>query len=189
MLQQKLVTQEKQLKKEERVALFEKLRCVWLSIRYVIIFIKCNSQSQAKLPTTLHLQSSSTLGTGKASTHRDRLEKLEDKEARRAIEGRPGKRKRGGDIYDILRADNDGDDDTDIGMSEQERINPHPTVNAQQLSEFEIVDSSTTSSTTQPIASTSSPIGSALRRNPDGTIVSPQIKKRTNGKKVNIILL
>jgi ATP-dependent RNA helicase DHX37/DHR1 len=35
-------------------------------------------RSQTELPTTINLQSSSTLGTGRALTHRERFERLED---------------------------------------------------------------------------------------------------------------
>lgn len=70
---------DKKLKHEERLMLFEKL-----------------SQSQSQLTSTLHLQSSSTLGTGKHFTAHERLEKEEDKETRKMIER--GEKKRGKDV-------------------------------------------------------------------------------------------
>ncbi|KAJ7505327.1 P-loop containing nucleoside triphosphate hydrolase protein [Mycena galericulata] len=119
---------EKKLKKEERVLIFEKL-----------------SQSQAALPTTLHLQSSATLGTGKATTHRDRLDKLEDKEIRRALDGRVGKRRRQDDSYAVTGPDVDMDDeDQDDVMSPMQTSGPSK----------------------PPIP---------LARNPDGSVVLPKI--------------
>lgn len=44
------------------------------------------SQSQAQLPSTLQLQSSATLGSGKTSSHKEQLDKLEDKQVRRTID-------------------------------------------------------------------------------------------------------
>ena len=139
-----------------------------------------SSQSQAQLPTTLHLQSSSTLGTGKASTNRERLEKLEDKETRRAIEGHAGKRKRNGDIFDVL----DADDDVDDEVEDMEMGDVPIATNGQK---GVVVGSGSMSSTTQLVASTSSTVGSALQRKPDGSVVAPRIaKKKQRGKKVDI---
>jgi len=153
---------------------------------FIYLFLTCGSQSQAQLPTTLHLQSSSTLGTGKASTNRERLDKLEDKETRRAIEGRAGKRKRDGDKYDVLHAGDDDDEDDDgidIDTNGREKINIRRAGQPQAVA----AHSESLPLTTQPTASVSSSVGSALRRNPDGTLVAPRIaKKRT--KKVSITL-
>ncbi|KAJ7459856.1 P-loop containing nucleoside triphosphate hydrolase protein [Mycena latifolia] len=124
---------EKKIKKEERVLIFEKL-----------------SQSQASLPTTVHLQSSATLGTGKAITHRDRLDKLEDKEIRRALDGRTGKRRRQDDSYTVTGPDVDTDDE--------------------ELDQDDAV-------------SASAAVGSALQRNPDGSVVAPKIVPKSRVKK------
>lgn len=92
---------DKKLKKEERIVLFEKL-----------------SQSQAQLKSTLHLQSSSTLGTGKHSTAHERIEKEEDRETRKIIEGKGlGKRKRGaGERFDAVDDEDEDDNDLDAGL-------------------------------------------------------------------------
>ncbi|KAJ7644132.1 P-loop containing nucleoside triphosphate hydrolase protein [Roridomyces roridus] len=130
---------EKKLKKEERLVIFEKL-----------------SQSQATLPTTLHLQSSATLGTGKSATHQDRLDKLEDKEIRRALDGRAGqRRRRQEDSYAVTGPDLDMDDD---------EPDDEPVAGPSSL----------------PKASA---VGSALQRNPDGTVVAPKVVPRSQGKK------
>ncbi|KAF7365220.1 putative ATP-dependent RNA helicase PB1A10.06c [Mycena venus] len=132
---------EKKLKKEERVLILEKL-----------------AQSQAALPTTLHLQSSATLGTGKVTTHRDRLDKLEDKEIRRALDGRAGKRRRQDDSYAVTGPDEDMDEDE----SNSEDDAPSP---------MQIGGPS------KPAPAVSAPpaVGSALQRNPDGSSVAPKI--------------
>ncbi|KAJ7675833.1 P-loop containing nucleoside triphosphate hydrolase protein [Mycena polygramma] len=139
---------EKKLKKEERVLIFEKL-----------------AQTQATLPTTVHLQSSATLGTGKAITHRDRLDKLEDKEIRRALDGRTGKRRRQDDSYAVTGPDGDIDDeDGDENDSEDDA--------SMQIS-----------GPSKPVASVPAAVGSALQRNPDGTVVAPKIVPRSSKKK------
>ncbi|KAK0504014.1 P-loop containing nucleoside triphosphate hydrolase protein [Armillaria luteobubalina] len=144
---------DKKLKKEERVQILEKL-----------------SQSQAQITNTLHLQSSSTLGTGRASTHRERLDKLEDMEVRKALDGRVGKRKRN-DEYPVRNADEDDeDDDTESYL---ERASP---LQVEEVSEAKITDVVHAEAPAQPIASTSTAVGSALQRNPDGTVVAPKIR-------------
>jgi HrpA-like RNA helicase len=79
----------------------------------------------------LHLQSSSTLGTGKVSTNKERLDKLEDKETRRAINGRRGKRKRNTDRFDILQADNDDDEDEGLEIGGSESVTVKTAVDTQ----------------------------------------------------------
>ncbi|KAJ7175857.1 P-loop containing nucleoside triphosphate hydrolase protein [Mycena filopes] len=132
---------EKKLKKEERVLIFEKL-----------------AQSQATLPSSLQLQSSATLGTGKAITHRDRLDKLEDKEIRRALDGRTGKRKRQDDSYAVVGANDSPDDDTD----------------GEDSASIQIGNPSNPS-----VSSALATVGSALQRNADGSIVPPKIVPRS----------
>ncbi|KAJ6619426.1 P-loop containing nucleoside triphosphate hydrolase protein [Mycena sp. CBHHK59/15] len=138
---------EKKLKKEERVLILEKL-----------------SKSQAELPSTLHLQSSATLGTGKVTTHRDRLDKLEDKEIRRAFDGRAGKRRRQDDSYAVSGPEEDSDEEIDPGDNTISDIRMDPPSSA-------------------PAASTSVAVGSALQRNPDGSAVAPKIVPKSHVKK------
>ncbi|KAJ7095872.1 P-loop containing nucleoside triphosphate hydrolase protein [Mycena belliarum] len=133
---------EKKLQKEERVVILEKL-----------------AQSQATLPSTVHLQSSATLGTGKAITHRDRLDKLEDKEIRRALDGRTGKRRRQDDSYAVTGPD---------GFTDDEEIDQAHTPSP----------ASTAKAVSAPAA-----VGSALQRNPDGSVVTPKLAVRSRGKK------
>ncbi|KAF7982902.1 hypothetical protein HWV62_25164 [Athelia sp. TMB] len=161
------INQEKKLKKEERVVLFEKL-----------------SQSQAQLPTTLHLQSSSTLGTGRPSTNRERLEKLDDKETRRAIDGRAGKRKRGLERYDITSAGS-GDDESDFELLGDDTESPaHAEVTHQRgnVGEVIVVDGGM-SMPPRPVAAKPAGVGSALQRNSDGSVVAPRISTKKLGRK------
>ncbi|KAF5369365.1 hypothetical protein D9758_002690 [Tetrapyrgos nigripes] len=133
---------EKKLKKEERVHIFEKL-----------------SQSQAQIPSSLHLQSSSTLGTGKAFTHQEKLDKLEDKEVKHAL----GKRKRGAEVYDIVDADSDEEDEFEQSL--------------------DFYGTSEPSDKKADAAATSVSVGSALQRNPDGSVPAPKFKQKSQGKK------
>ncbi|KAI0651669.1 P-loop containing nucleoside triphosphate hydrolase protein [Trametes meyenii] len=166
---------EKKLKQEERLELFEKL-----------------SKSQVQGTAALNLQSSATLGTGKTSTHLHRLEKEEDLNTKRAIDGRVGKgrRRRTLDARVPSAADSeDSDEDSyDTKMEVDQRETFHQAEDLQEgssrLNPVVIVDSgfSTTVQSCEteditPIPS-SSAIGSALRRNADGSLVAPKISKR-----------
>jgi ATP-dependent RNA helicase DHX37/DHR1 len=140
------------------------------------------SESQAQLSSTLDLQSSSTLGTGVASTNKERLEKLEDKEVRRAIESRPGKRKRVNDnstvVYPLCSGESE-DDDSDIPISPDGQLNVEMGITESE----ELLDDSLA------LHDELAAVGSALRRNEDGSIEAPKIvTKKSTGKKVLIAL-
>ncbi|KAG6910680.1 hypothetical protein DXG01_008724 [Tephrocybe rancida] len=158
---------DKKLKKEERVILFEKL-----------------AQTQAEIPSSLFLQTSSTLGTGKATTHQERFERLEDKEVRRALEGRSGKRKRD-DTYAVINADDeDASSEDEILRSDQEETKASSSSNLANEPPREQPTPPTVVEVTNmlPVASTSSAVGSALKRNPDGTVVAPKVRSKGKGK-------
>ncbi|KAJ7212117.1 P-loop containing nucleoside triphosphate hydrolase protein [Mycena pura] len=146
---------EKKLKKEERVLIFDKL-----------------TRSQAVLPTSLRLQSSSTLGTGKVTTHRERFDKLEDKEVRRAFDGRAGNRRRQ-DSYAVTGPDLDTDDDE---MDRQDDASF-----ASGPSNVPIISQNGPSSA--PVVSAPAAVGSALQRNPDGSVVAPRVVPISKEKK------
>ncbi|KAL0961087.1 hypothetical protein HGRIS_006070 [Hohenbuehelia grisea] len=141
---------DKKLRKDERKVLFEKL-----------------SQSQAELPSTLGLQSTSTLGTGKASTHQERLDRLEDKAVRRALDGQLGKRKRAVDRYDVV-------DESDGSESDEARAG---TLNERSQDEEDDQIAH------MPSTSTPSEVGSALHRNPDGSVVQARVRPKKSGPK------
>ncbi|PIL32147.1 hypothetical protein GSI_06853 [Ganoderma sinense ZZ0214-1] len=160
---------DKKLKQEERLVLFDKL-----------------SKSQAQASSALNLQSSATLGTGKATTHQHRLDQLEDKEVRRALDGRSGKGRRRRDNNPTLAGASDDEGDTndfrmDVDVLDededvQEGMSPSKPV--------VIIDSgfSTTVQSPEPEREHLSPtlvaVGAALRRNADGSVVTPRISKR-----------
>ncbi|KAF8895535.1 P-loop containing nucleoside triphosphate hydrolase protein [Infundibulicybe gibba] len=136
---------EKKLKDEERVLIFEKL-----------------SQSQAELPTTLHLHSSSTLGTGRVTDHHERRAREEDKEVRRALDGRNNKRKRQDDSFAVTIPD-DEDESDDGAMSLKQA---HFRENKEEMSAQEDEPSTTPGNA---LLDKKSSIGSALQKNLNGT--------------------
>ncbi|CAK5275700.1 unnamed protein product, partial [Mycena citricolor] len=138
---------EKKLKKEERVQILEKL-----------------AQTQATLPNSFHLQSSSTLGTGKTTSHSDYLAKAEDKEVRRALDGQTSKRRRQPDSYTVIEADEDDEDDAD------ERSDLVEDSAVPQLA---------------PTVNSATAVGSALKRNADGSVVAPKFVPRKRDKKLS----
>lgn len=153
-------------------------------------YLRIHSHSQAQLPTTINLKSSATLGTGKSSTTKQRLDKLEDKEVRRALDGRTGngKRRRQNDIYEVVGAmgsgsdeDEDGDDEGGKTMDMHVDGDGDGDEKRTQTAQKQVI---VVDSTSQPVASTST-VGSALQRNPDGSIVAPKIK-RLKGRKVRL---
>ncbi|EMD39965.1 hypothetical protein CERSUDRAFT_92451 [Gelatoporia subvermispora B] len=158
---------DKKLKQEERLVLFDKL-----------------SKTQAQLSTALHLQSSSTLGTGKPSTHKERLEKDEDKEVRHAISGVKGKRSRIRDAYSRHSAkESDEEDDglptefMQVDQEERATASPQPEEGSSRATPIVVVDEGF--STHQVLEGPKiSVIGSALQRNADGTVVAPKIVTR-----------
>ncbi|KZT12027.1 P-loop containing nucleoside triphosphate hydrolase protein [Laetiporus sulphureus 93-53] len=160
---------EKKLKQEERVLLFEKL-----------------SKSQAEVSTALQLQSSSTLGTGKVITHKDLMDKQEDKEVRRAMDGlgMSGKRRHEQRLLPPAEDSEDGgDEDDDMNVDEEqtaEQVMPEGTSRSNPVV---VVDSGFTTAILPPESShsagpTVTVIGSALKHNADGSVVAPRVVKR-----------
>ncbi|KAI0670084.1 P-loop containing nucleoside triphosphate hydrolase protein [Trametes maxima] len=168
---------EKKLKQEERLELFEKL-----------------SKSQVQGTAALNLQSSATLGTGKPSTHLHRLEKEEDLDTKRTLDGRAGKgkRRRGLDILIPPAPDSEDSDEDAYGarmdVDQHEPSGQELEENVQEgmsrLRPVVIVDSGfstavQTSEVEDPMPiSPSATIGSALRRNANGSVVTPKITKK-----------
>ncbi|EJC98118.1 P-loop containing nucleoside triphosphate hydrolase protein [Fomitiporia mediterranea MF3/22] len=157
---------DKKLKKEERVQLLEKL-----------------AQTQAQLPTTLHLQPSSTLGSRKVQTHEELQAKQEDKEVRRIMEGRGkgGRRKR--NMYSGM----DVDTDEDSGTEEDNDMRKNDEGSRDADMEKELPGSSPESpviifdepeDVPKILPQVTDAVGSALRRNKDGTLQEPKVLKR-----------
>ncbi|KAH7885390.1 P-loop containing nucleoside triphosphate hydrolase protein [Phlebopus sp. FC_14] len=153
---------EKKLRKEERVVIFEKL-----------------AQTQSSVPS-LALQSSSTLGTGRALSHRELLDKTEDLEVRRSMDGRSGVRRRQRSDFTVLDPDESESDESELnGMSAEPGTSITNTVGP---TEIPVVDVSTSLAVPEK-SFHSSVVGGALKRNPDGTILAPRIVKKEKGKK------
>lgn len=153
---------DKKLRQEERLQLFEKL-----------------AQTQATMPS-LELQSSSTLGTGKVTSNRQRLDKAEDLQVRRAIDGRAGKRKRRATNYsgaDSESADSELDNRPGCEIdAPSPKTTPAPIVS--------VVDySSGMTPPNKDVQPSPSIVGGALKRNVDGTVVQPRVVKKQKGKK------
>lgn len=143
------------------------------------------SQTQAEIPSSLHLQTSSSLGTGKASTHRERFDRLEDKEVRRALDGRAGKRKRHDDVYAVTHPDNENsDEEEDLARNQSDgEDTKHSSHKAQgQNLKVAVADPVIVF---QPVTPVAAVVGSALQRNADGTIMAPKIKQKVKRKKVS----
>ncbi|KAF9013392.1 P-loop containing nucleoside triphosphate hydrolase protein [Cyathus striatus] len=127
----------------------------------VLIFEKL-LKTQASLPSSL-LQSSSTLGTGRLATHEELQARSEDKD-----------RKRHRDAYDVSGPLDDNDSD-DASLNGEVRVENEGSKTASGK-EVIVVESASTqiskSTVTLPV------VGGALQRNPDGSIVTPNIRPR-----------
>ncbi|KAF4617551.1 hypothetical protein D9613_006038 [Agrocybe pediades] len=156
---------DKKLKKEERVLIFDKL-----------------SKTQATSSSVV-LQSSATLGTGKPLTHQQLQDKEEDALVKKTLLGQTGKRKRRQDAYHVL--DNEPEDDEDEEMLGIEgRASPPDISNsspAKDRADIVVVDASTNEVTERHEPSKPA-VGSALQRNADGSVVAPKVRARSKGK-------
>ena len=144
--------------------------------------IRGESKSQAELPSTLQLQPSSTLGSGRALTAQERLEKTEDKEVRRAIYSR---QRRGGHLADTAESDR-GDEVVDEAQdvhSEGDTIQEYEGSSPQD--QVVVVDSTSTATRKQDVPA-DIVVGGALQRNADGSITKPRIMKK---KSVGVCLV
>ncbi|TFL01831.1 P-loop containing nucleoside triphosphate hydrolase protein [Pterulicium gracile] len=159
---------DKKLEKEERGEILQKL-----------------AQSQAEVTTSLDLQSSSTLGTGRVSSIRQLHEGQEDRHVRRALQGNTtGKRRRPGvDDFTIHEGGDSSDEDVEMssapGLTATDPINlteVDPTQTASQANEASVHYA--------PIELAAKPaaIGSALKRNADGSVIAPKMRVKTNKK-------
>ncbi|KZV70183.1 P-loop containing nucleoside triphosphate hydrolase protein [Peniophora sp. CONT] len=157
---------DKKLKKDERLELFEKL-----------------AKSQAQLPSTLALQSSSTLGTGRVSTHQARQEQAEDREVRRVMDGTAGsrKRKRGGNTnYSSVVRTGSGSEDEDeeldvveegrMDVDEDEEPGHSPT------NPVLVIEDSAPPVPERPTSK--AVVGGALKRDADGSVAAPKMLAR-----------
>ena len=135
------------------------------------------------MPSTLQLQSSSTLGSGRTHTAQEKLEKTEDKEVLRAIHSRQISGRFAGDTSESDEGEEVLDNTQDVHSKydttqDGEGTSPRgPVV---------IVDSTSTATRRQDVPD-DAVVGSALQRNTDGSIVKPRIMKKKRGTTVRMI--
>ncbi|KAG8858628.1 putative ATP-dependent RNA helicase DHR1 [Serendipita sp. 411] len=148
---------DKQLRKEERVEILQRL-----------------AETQAQITSNLHLQSSSTLGTGQLQTAEERNAREEDVAVKQALrKTQRGRHKR---IYDF-----EGDiSDSDSNGSEDEQHSSLTPLNGSRKNLPIVVseDAKMTSVEPRAVSSHSIVIGGALKRNEDGTVTTPVMKPR-----------
>jgi len=120
------------------------------------------------------------LGTGKVLTHSERLEKEENIQVRHAMQGRVGKRKRRADIMDPMDVadsseDEDEDEDDEVNRSDEQSIpEPQMSIPSTEDRQMDLRD-------VQPVSVANVPVvvGSALRKNRDGTAAAPIIRGKS----------
>lgn len=134
-------------------------------------------KSQAEL-SSLNLKSSATLGTGRMNSHKEILDRQEDKEVRR-ISKRAN--------LDPMIDEDSGDEEYPHSPLPNLTIQPRPIPEEQERRSrppdirSSLGDTQAASVTTVPTS-----VGSALRRNADGSVAAPKsLPKRNKGSKVN----
>ncbi|KIO19381.1 hypothetical protein M407DRAFT_30988 [Tulasnella calospora MUT 4182] len=153
----------KKLKKEERSRIFERL-----------------AKTQEEVDH-LQLQSSSTLGSAKPMTHLQRLAIAEDQEVRRAVDTRGGrqKRRRGRPMPvadEDLSSGSDSSLNGDISSEMEEDESPWGGI---ADSDDDQMNDLIPETAPAPASISSTPqVGSALRRNPDGSVIAPKVVPR-----------
>ena len=141
--------------------------CWWLELT------PGSSKRQAELPSTLALQSSSTLGSGKTSSAQERLENIEDQEVRHAIRSR---QRKGGRFADIAESDSDEENNAHNFHSEHDQ-DQQGGEDASPRGQTVVLDSASIAARRRDV-SVDVVIGSALQRNVDGSIMKPRIMKK-----------
>jgi ATP-dependent RNA helicase DHX37/DHR1 len=148
------------------------------------------SQSQTETDSFV-LQSSATLGTGRTSTAKERAEHQEHQEVSNMILGRAGKRRRRGAL-DSAPTGISGDEESDVDNANNDVPDRIRSVRAPSSSgagtkqdPVVVVDQPFAAPKPSPAAPSSVIVGSALKRNADGTVAQPRvIQRKAKGKKV-----
>ena len=121
------------------------------------------------MPSTLQLQSSSALGSGRTLTAQEKLEKTEDKEVSRAIYSRQTSGRFTGDIAES--------DEGEEVLDHSERDTTQDGEGTSPRGPVVIVDSTSTATRKKDVPD-DAVVGSALQRNAHGSIVKPRIMKK-----------
>lgn len=164
---------DKKVKQEERVELFKKL-----------------AQSQKETDSFI-LYSSATLGTGHSTTAKDLRDKQEHQEVVKIITGRGNKRRKGNGHHAAptgLSDEEDSVDDSDLpALHRVGSVASHDDVQEGKArsSEAHVVPPLASSKSPEPHLPNPSAtkVGSALKRNADGTVAKPRIVPRKSGPK------
>lgn len=148
------------------------------------IYLTFLSKTQASLSTSV-LQSSSTLGTGKASTFQERQEKDEDVFVKKSLLGQSGKRKRHQDVFAVQDAESDEDlaDESLTGQPEEDREFQNNTKGDYSMPEVGVVEGPP-SLVPKSFTQTAVSVGSALQRNANGSVIAPKTRPMSKGKHV-----
>lgn len=132
------------------------------------------------MPSSLHLQSSSTLGTGRPHTAGDKAAKDEDSTVRRALSGqRKGRRSSNAfGVESMSRGESDASESESDTSNRQEGTSRSEAIVIPMVPKLNITNK-------QPVTQA----GGALKRNPDGTttapVMLPRKQKKALGTKVN----
>ena len=135
------------------------------------------------------LASSSTLGTGRAKTHQERIEQEEHHEIKRALDGRTGtgKRKRSAQV---MVDSHDSADDSESSVEpldtseraticiEDKDTDELPEIGSSRSNPVVVVDSGFSTSPQDPQPPAVSSVGSALKLNSNGNVIAPRISKK-----------
>lgn len=139
------------------------------------------------MPSLLQLQPSSTLGSRDLRTNEERRNKTEDKDVRRIMEGRVKGARRKRNLYSGMDGLSE-DEDQLSGQEDVSEKNGTPIPGTSR--EFPVlVEDSEIQAVKQSPEKTELSLGSALRRNADGTVQAPIIitKKREKGTTVSML--
>jgi ATP-dependent RNA helicase DHX37/DHR1 len=155
--------------------------CMPLTVCHILTRLLCR-KSQAQITSALDLQSSAMLGTGRAVTHQERLDREEDRLAHRLIDAgnRKGTRKRKRPAMAYSGAVSEGSDE-DLSIEDDDsRSTPQPNSGLTRETAVVIVDSGPTASVagSNVAASATASVGSALRKNPDGIAAAPRVVEK-----------
>ena len=130
------------------------------------------------MPSTLQLQSSSTLGSGRTLTAHEKLEKTKDKEVSRAIYSRQTSGRFAGDIAES--------DEGEEVLNHSERDTTQDGEGTSPRGPVVIVDPTSTATRKKDVPD-DAVVGSALQRNANGSIVKPRIMKKKRGTTVRLL--
>ncbi|KAG9013562.1 putative ATP-dependent RNA helicase DHR1 [Tulasnella sp. 427] len=151
---------DKKLKKEERLRIFERL-----------------AKTQEEVDH-LQLQSSSTLGSAKPMTHLQRLAVAEDQEVRRAIDTRDGRQRRRRRTMPVVDENASSSHESSSRSDNSEEINDESSWKGIGDSEDESMGDAVPQTVSATPTTSACQVGSALRRNPDGSVSAPKVVSR-----------